>query len=255
MAISKKSDTITIDLEVLLIPLAIILASIMISASIVYAFRDGVTTTGTANNNTTVTATGGGSVASIVEEIDVNLDEFNACIDNNDFKAEIEKDLSDGSSAGISGTPGFIIGNLDSDGNVSGAVVSGAQPFNVFSDAINSYLDGKGENTAKVSIDDDPIKGNRDNAKVAIVEFSDFECPFCQKFHGETYDQIISEFIDSGKAIYVYRDYPLSFHEPKASEASIAASCVKQIAGDDKFYEFSKIYYERTLSNGEGLPS
>ncbi|HRO65329.1 MAG TPA: thioredoxin domain-containing protein, partial [Candidatus Dojkabacteria bacterium] len=68
-----------------------------------------------------------------------------------------------------------------------------------------------------------------------------------------TCDQIISGYVDSGEVIYVYRDSPLSFHEPKASEAASAANCVQKVAGNEKFFEFSKLYYERTKSNGEGL--
>lgn len=257
MATTKKpiqeEKTITLDLEVLLIPLSIILASIMISASIVYAFRDGTTTRTT--TNTGDTATGGGSVESIVEAIDVNIDDFNACLAENDFTDEIENDRSEGTAAGVTGTPGFVIGKLDGDGNVSGAVISGAQPYAVFSETIDGYLNNEGEETAKVDIDDDPIKGNKDTAKVAVVEFSDYECPFCQRFHNDTYDQIISKYVDSGDVIYVYRDFPLSFHEPKASEAASAANCVREVAGDDKYYEFAKLYYEQTISNGEGLPS
>jgi len=251
MAIQKDSpSTITIDLETLLTPLSILVSAIMISSSILYSFSGNSVTTKTA---TQPVASGDGTIASLVSEIDVDVDKFTECIEDNDFTSEIAKDTSDGQAAGITGTPGFVVGTLDKDGNVKGSIISGAQPFAVFKDAIDKALDGDGSEDVTVSIDDDPLKGDKNKAKVALVEFSDYECPFCQRFHTETFDQIISTYVDTGKIVYVYRDFPLSFHEPKASEAASAANCVKEVAGDDKYFEFSKLYYASTKSNGEGL--
>jgi len=248
MATKEESKSITIDLDVVLIPLSILLSAVMVSTSILYTFRDG-----TATKNTTTTTPTDSTITSLVEEIEVDTNEFEECVANNDFEDEIQKDMSDGQSAGITGTPGFVVGKLNSDGQVEGVVISGAQPYTSFKAEIDKYLSGSGESTAKVSIDDDPYLGDKDKVKVALVEFSDFECPFCQRFHGDTFDQIISDYVDSGEIIYVYRDFPLSFHEPKASEAASAANCVQKVAGNEKYFEFSKLYYERTKSNGEGL--
>lgn len=57
--------------------------------------------------------------------------------------------------------------------------------------------------------------------KLEIVEFSDFQCPYCQKFFNETYSQIKSKYIDTGKVKLVFRHYPLPFHanSQKAAEA------------------------------------
>ena len=254
MATPSDTKTITIDLDVLLIPFSIIVSAIMISASILYSFGD-FDLKAPKGSSTTKTLSDATSIAGIIEDIDVDLDKFNKCVAEDKFASEIKKDTSDGQAAGISGTPGFIVGTLNNDGQVDGVVISGAQAYATFKEAIDKQLDGTGEKSAKVNIDDDPIKGNKDKAKVAIVEFSDFECPFCQRFHGETFEQIVSEYIDNDKVIYVYRDFPLSFHEPKASEAASAANCVREVAGDDKFYEFSTIYYKNTQSNGKGLAS
>ncbi len=250
MADNKNApSTITIDLETLLTPISILVSAIMISASILYSFGDGVTT----RKTTTPTASAGdGSIESLVEEIDVEVDKFAECYTDNDFADEIKKDISDGQTAGITGTPGFIVGNLSSDGKVTGTIISGAQPYSAFKDALDKALDGDESGDVTVSIDDDPRIGN-DKAKVALVEFSDYECPFCQRYHNETFDQIIDNYVDSDKILYVYRDFPLSFHEPKASEAAAAANCVREVAGDEKYFEFSKLYYASTQSNGQGL--
>ncbi len=85
----------------------------------------------------------------------------------------------------------------------------------------------------KVLADDDPFMGE-DNAPVTIVEFSDYECPFCARFYQQTLPQIKSEYIDTGKVKFVYRDFPLGFHQ-QAEPAALAANC----AGEQgKYFEF-----------------
>jgi len=81
-------------------------------------------------------------------------------------------------------------------------------------------------------MDDDAVKGNAD-APVTIVEFSDYECPFCARYVNDSYSQIKTNYIDTGKVKYVFRDLPLSFHK-QALPAALAAEC----AGDqDKYYD------------------
>jgi protein-disulfide isomerase len=107
--------------------------------------------------------------------------------------------------------------------------------------------------TATVSIDDDAVLGNKETATMAIVEFSDYECPFCKRHFTDTYQQIKREYIDSGKAILVFRDFPLSFHDPLATIEAMAAECVQDLAGDSKYYEYHDLVFTATTSNGAGL--
>jgi len=106
-----------------------------------------------------------------------------------------------------------------------------------------------------VSIDDDAILGNRTTAQVAIVEFSDYECSFCKRFRDDTLDQIKESYLDTGKAIFVYRDLPLDFHNPAAKTEAMAAECAKDQGGDQAFYQFHDGIYEKTPGNGQGLSS
>jgi len=76
---------------------------------------------------------------------------------------------------------------------------------------------------ATVGIAGSPTLGNH-AAKVAIVEFSDFQCPFCRRFHSETYPTLKERYIDTGKVMLVYRDLPLDFH-PASKGAAVAARC------------------------------
>ncbi len=106
-----------------------------------------------------------------------------------------------------------------------------------------------------VSIDDDAVLGDKGKAKVAIVEFTDYECPFCKRFHTDTFDTLVKEYVDTGKAIIVTRDYPLSFHDPKATEAAAVAECIRKEKGDASYFAFAKGYYQGTQTNGKGMPA
>lgn len=75
-----------------------------------------------------------------------------------------------------------------------------------------------------VSVDDDAYIGDAD-APVTIVEFSDFQCPYCRSFYDETYGKLKENYIDTGKVKLVYRDFPLSGHA-QANLAAQAAECV-----------------------------
>ncbi len=102
------------------------------------------------------------------------------------------------------------------------------------------------------SIDDDPVLGDK-NAPVTIVEFSDYECPFCKRHFTETHPQLVKNYIDTGKAKLVFRDFPLSFHDPMATKEAVAANCAKEQGGDKKYFEFHDEIFKRTTSNGNGL--
>jgi len=111
--------------------------------------------------------------------------------------------------------------------------------------------------TADISttIDDDAYLGNKETATVAIVEFSDYECPYCQLFFKETYSQLIKAYVDTGKAIYVYRDYiAIPQHNPTATDEATAAECVKKLAGNTKYFEFHDYVFTNTAANGDGIP-
>ncbi len=92
------------------------------------------------------------------------------------------------------------------------------------------------------------ILGNKD-AKVSIVEFSDFQCPFCQKFFSSIYPEIKSKYIDSGKVKFEYRHFPLSIHK-NAKQAAVASECANR---EGKFFEYHDLLFKNTKSDGTGL--
>jgi len=92
----------------------------------------------------------------------------------------------------------------------------------------------------RVSLDDDPVKGDPD-APVTIVEFSDFQCPFCARFYKQTLPLNEENYIDTGKAKFVYRDLPLSSIHPNAVPSHIAAECADE---QGKFWEYHNVLFE-----------
>lgn len=65
----------------------------------------------------------------------------------------------------------------------------------------------------------------RADAKLTIVEFSDFECPFCGRFTRDTFPQLKAEYIDTGKVKYAFRNFPLARMHPRAMKAAEAGEC------------------------------
>jgi protein-disulfide isomerase len=89
------------------------------------------------------------------------------------------------------------------------------------------------------------------SAPVSLIEYSDFECPYCKRFH-DTAKQLVDR--SGGKINLVYRHFPLSFHNPGAEKEAEASECVAELGGNDAFWKFTDDIYARTRSNGKGFP-
>jgi len=99
--------------------------------------------------------------------------------------------------------------------------------------------------------DEDHIRGDR-NAKVAIVEFSDLECPFCKRFH-ESMKQVVSAYGD--KVAWVYRHFPLDSLHSKARKEAEATECAAELGGNDGFWKYTDRLMEVTPSNNQLDPA
>lgn len=113
-----------------------------------------------------------------------------------------------------------------------------------------SYLEGNGGTTATQPTDESgaieitgpvdveeghlPVLGNKD-AKVTIIEFSDFQCPFCKTLFDESLAQIKKDYVDTGKAKFAYRHYPLNSIHPNAQITAEASECANE---QGKFWEY-----------------
>jgi len=87
--------------------------------------------------------------------------------------------------------------------------------------------------------DEDHVRGNRD-AKISVIEYSDFECPFCQRHH-PTMIQLLEEYGDDVN--WVYRHFPLGFHS-NAMPAARASECIAELGGNDAFWQFADLTFE-----------
>jgi protein-disulfide isomerase len=173
----------------------------------------------------------------------LDSNKFDSCLDSKKFDKVISDDISYGSSIGVAGTPAFFI---------NGKYLSGAQPLEAFKEIIDKELNGTGEattsaysvtlqnmarqqafnpNPVEVKINNnDPVRGGK-SARVTIVEFSDFECPFCARVFPtmQTLEQTYKD-----KIRLVFKQYPLQFHQ-YASGAANAALCANE---QGKFWEY-----------------
>lgn len=182
--------------------------------------------------------------------------QFGECLDSNKKAGVVSSDMQLAASLGVEGTPATFI---------NGYLISGAYPYEALSGVIDALLAGQtpkwdtktyGELTkVEMPAFTDAIwKGNAD-AKVTLVEFSDFECPFCAKFYA-TADQIIKNYGDKIK--FTYRHFPLSFHA-SAQKAAEAFECAKDQGKGwemyDKLFVLSgkKGADGKTLLNLEGI--
>lgn len=142
--------------------------------------------------------------------------------------------------------PGAII--------VAGALVAGALMYSSQSGlgsapslknaAVGSATGGGGVNPAPVAEnleDDDPILGNPD-APVVIVEFADFQCPFCKRLYEDAEAKVISNYVKTGKAKWVYRDFPLTSIHGMAQKAAEAAECADE---QGEFWAYHDLLYAR----------
>ena len=111
----------------------------------------------------------------------------------------------------------------------------------------NSMNDGQAINPSdfRLPSKEDHVRGNP-KAPVTIVEYSDFECPFCSRIH-PTLERLVAE---SNDVKWVYRHLPLTSIHPRALAASVASECVADLSGNDAFWSFTDTLFEnqRALS-------
>jgi protein-disulfide isomerase len=172
----------------------------------------------------------------IAGELSLDTVAFDACLGSGRFDAIIQDNLDEGVALGVRGTPSFFI---------DGFPISGAQPFELFDYAVSLAEEGTLADAyvqeqaaepdpsapAEVNIDGAHSVGDPD-APVVVVEFTDFQCPYCSRHFQETFPQIQSIFIDTGLVRYVFKDFPLTNIHPQATLAAQAARC----AGEQEQY-------------------
>lgn len=136
----------------------------------------------------------------------------------------------------------FMLGNLwtrvgaledVSQGSSLGAAVEAPTPAAPSAPSAAAPTPREAGEVAPIT-DDDYIVGNR-NAKIALIEYSDLECPFCQRFHA-TAQRLVDN--NDGEVMWVYRHFPLTQLHPSAQRAAISAECAGKLGGNDAFWAF-----------------
>lgn len=175
--------------------------------------------------------------ATLAADLGLDGDLFAACLTSGRHDAIIQANQDEGIALGVNGTPAFFI---------NGFPVSGAQPFELFDYAVGLAEEGTLADaytapaaeaaptpSGPVEIDTEGAYSvGAADAPVVLVEFTDYQCPFCSRHYLETYPQIKANYVDTGQVRYVFMDFPLSSIHPQAQIAAEAARC----AGDQDAY-------------------
>lgn len=135
--------------------------------------------------------------------------------------------------------------NLDNPDGFNGRVADGIKAYVADQqDQANAKQHEKAKYARKVSASDH-IYGDPD-APYTLIEYSDYECPFCKRFHA-TPKAIVDKY--AGKVNWVYRHFPLGFHNPHAQKQAEAAECAAELQGNEGFWKYGDEIYKRTRSN------
>ena len=215
----------------------------------------GTTSTGTAPQAQQESPLSVPNLKKYAKELGLNTGKFNKCLDSGEKKTLVDKDKDYGASLGVQGTPGFFI---------NGKFLAGAFPYQFFKEIIDKELNGTSSNncadyseqlqetcptTAKdpnrvsffpeskqIDVSNTQATGPT-NAKIQLVEFSDFECSFCVRAY-PTVKQILKDYI--GQVRFYFKHLPLPFH-PNAQKAAEASLCA---ADQGKFWEWHDKIFE-----------
>lgn len=168
-----------------------------------------------------------------------------ACLEDGRHKATVQAEVENAIASGGTGTPWSII--IGADGTTY--PVNGALPTNSLEQLLE-IVRAQGELPAELAneeadtdavtpvTDADWVKGDR-NAPIKIVEYSDFDCPFCGRFH-ESMDIVVR---GNDDVAWVYRHFPLDRLHPEARYVAEAAECVGELGGEEAFWLFTDGYF------------
>lgn len=218
---------------------------------------------GTAGTDDTISGSDSGAppvqdaskiISDIGKQIGLNTDALESCFESGKYADKVNADSSDAQKAGGNGTPFTVIVGP----NGAAMTVSGALPYEFFKTITDTLL-ASGNAMEKVApefqpyvseaknltykpVDEsDHIRGSSD-AKVKLIEYSDFECPFCKRHH-PVMQQLVSTYSESDFA-WVYRHLPLTSIHPKAQPFAEASECAAEIGGNDGFWAFADAVFQ-----------
>jgi protein-disulfide isomerase len=139
---------------------------------------------------------------------------------------------------------GLIAAAVFFSGDGMGKTAQNVDPSKVIADANGGVIE---KGPVRPVDANDHIRGNP-NAPIVIVEYSDYECPFCKNFH-ETMNKVMDKYGSDGKVAWVYRQFPIEQLHPSAPRIAVASECVAELGGNDAFWKFSdQVFSERGVN-------
>ncbi len=235
------SNKNSIGMKDLLIPVSVVIAGAFIGIGL--SMSGGLGDQNTLNNIQQPPSPEGTepkSLQALVEEAGVSLNDVEQCINDGDVADLVQGHIDNAIATGGRGTPWSIV--IGPGGKTY--PVNGALPIASLQQAIElarseAGLPADGSDTDQVSpvTADDNIKGSLD-APIKIVEYSDFDCPFCSRFHASM-NQIAE---NNDDVVWAYRHMPLDQLHPNARTVAQISECVAKLGGNDAFWAFADGY-------------
>jgi protein-disulfide isomerase len=136
----------------------------------------------------------------------------------------------------VSFLSGYIIGNF---GETKTMTQNTYQPI-----PTQTPIQSPGQTRIAISTGDSPVMGNP-NAPVTMIEFSDFQCPFCDQFFSQTLPDVEKNYIEPGKVRLVFKNFPLVNLHPNAMTAALAGECSNE---QGKFWKYHDILFRNQAS-------
>ncbi len=130
---------------------------------------------------------------------------------------------------------------------LGGQILAGTAALIVIGLLGTQYIQNSGGGTSEptdISIENEPVIGD-ENASVTIVEFGDYQCPACNQFEQQIYPQIKEDYIETGKAKMVWKDYPLTAIHDWAQPAAETMQCVYQEGGNEAFWNVKETVFRK----------
>jgi len=226
-----------------MVPASIVVAGLIIAGAVVYNGGFSVNNSGGLDNTAPV-ANGVVTPAEAADSVGLKKGDFEKCLADGKGTERIDQNIQEAIAAGIGGTPTSVIVTASGDQYM----MVGALPF----EALDSYIAAAVANdTAKLTelnaqygildapkvpalSEADHLRGSI-NAPVALIEYSDLECPFCKSFHPSA-QQVMDKYGD--KVVWAYRHFPLESIHLSARSLAEGSECVAQLGGNDKFWDY-----------------
>jgi len=234
----EEENTITVQkgINPYLVPASIIIAGIIIAIAVFFSSSGGGLDLGGGGDTV-----GSATLQTVANAIDLDEEEFKECLDSGKMASVVLKDEQDALAAGAQGTPFSVV--ISQSGAMF--VIPGALPVDNVKSIIDQALSAKSTDGEKVNIrpidDKDHLLGEK-GAPVKIVEYSDYECPFCKQFHLTMVD-IMKTYGEEGKVAWAYRHFPLKQIHPNAQKLAEGAECANELGGQEKFWEYTNAIF------------